>query len=93
MSHNRQKIPSFQFVMVSFDMMPKSNQGLMQKAVSDLSSQLRKNAKERRIIGECDSCRVDQKENYARIEFLDTSKPEKYQVRLVVSYALANTRF
>lgn len=65
----------------------------MQKAIRDLSSQLRKNAKERKIIGECDSCRVDRKQNYARIEFLDTSKPEKYQVRLVVTYALTNIRF
>ena len=79
--------------MVSFDRFPRDNQSLIGKALRDIESHYRKNAKEKRIVSECDSCRVDRKENYACIEFLDTSKPERYQVRLRVSYALTRVRF
>jgi hypothetical protein len=79
--------PELKVMMVSFDMMPRQDEGLVQMVRYDLS-RMKGAAKQKRALAGCDAYRVWRSEKAARIDFLDMSKPEESRTRLRMIYEL-----
>ena len=73
--------------MVSFDLMPGHNEGLVRMVRYDLS-RMKGVAKQKRALAECNACRVWRSEKAIKIDFLDTSQPEEIRTRFRMIYEL-----
>ena len=79
--------PEIKAMLVTFDMMPRSDDGVVQMVRHDLS-RMKNIAKQKRALAECDAYRVWRSEKTVRIEFLDMSKPEESRIRFRMIYDL-----
>ena len=85
--------PEVRIFLASFDLFPRNDARIMQRANYDLRNQLKKNAKEKRIISKCNAYRVSPHDNHVVIEYIDTEKKKDFQIRLRVIYQLVSVRF
>lgn len=80
--------PEIRAIMVSFDLMPQNDAGLVQMVRYDLA-RMKGSAKQRRALATCDGYRVWRSERQIRIDFVDTSLSEEKFTRLRWFYELA----
>ncbi len=73
--------------MVSFDYMPETDEGVMRMARYDLS-RMKKVAKEKRAVTQCNAYRVQRAEQQVVIDFLYGRQPEEMQIKLRFIYEL-----
>jgi hypothetical protein len=73
--------------MVSFDMMPGHDDGLVQMVRYDLS-RMKGVAKQKRALTGCNAYCVWRSEKQIRIDFLDTNRPEQSRTRFRMIYEL-----
>lgn len=88
MPSNSHTFPEIRAIMVSFDMLPHQDAGLMRMARYDIS-RMKGVAKQRKAISQCNAYRVGRSERQIRIDFLDTEQPEAKQIRMRFIYELA----
>ena len=79
--------PEIRAIMVSFDMMPRHDSGLIQMVRYDLS-RMKGVAKQKRALASCNAYRVWRSEKQIRIDLLDTSRPEQSRTRFRMIYEL-----
>jgi hypothetical protein len=73
--------------MVSFDLIPREDAGVMRMARHDLS-RMKGVAKQRKAISMCNAYRVWRSDQQIRIDFLDMEQPEAKQIRMRFIYEL-----
>jgi hypothetical protein len=79
--------PELRAMLVTFDLMPRHDEGVARMAQYDLS-RMKSVAKQKRALAGCNAYRVWRSEKMIRIEFLDTSKPEESRIRFRMIYEL-----
>ena len=74
--------------MVTFDLMPRHDAGLVQMVRYDLS-RMKGVTKQKRALAACNGYHVWRSENQIRIDFVDTNRPEESFTRFRMIYQLA----
>ncbi len=74
--------------MVSLDLMPRHDEGVMRMAGADIA-RMKKVTKQKRALSMCDTYRVFRSNEKITIEFLETIQREANCVRLRMIYELA----
>lgn len=87
MASKSHTFPEVKAIMVSFDMLPRQDEGLVRMARYDLS-RMKGVAKQKKAISMSNAYRVWRSERQVRIEFLDTGKPEEKQIKMRFIYEL-----
>jgi hypothetical protein len=80
--------PEIRVIMISFDLMPRHDAGVMQMARGDVA-RMKKVTKANNALSRCNAYRVSRSNAQVRIEFLDMNQPEESRVRLRMIYELA----
>jgi hypothetical protein len=81
--------PEIRAMMVSFDLIPGHDEGLVQMVRYDLS-RMKGATKHKRALSECNAYRVWRSEKAIKIHFLDMSKPEERRTRFSMVYELTS---
>lgn len=79
--------PEIRAIMVSFDFMPRHDEGAMRMARYDLS-RMKSNVKQRKAISMSNAYRVWRSDKQIKIDFLDLEQPEEKQIRMRFVYEL-----
>ncbi len=79
--------PEIRAIMVSFDLMPRQDEGVMRMARYDLS-RMKGVAKQRKALSMSNAYRVWRSDQQVKVEFLDVEQPEEKQVRMRFIYEL-----
>jgi hypothetical protein len=79
--------PEITAIMVSFDMLPHQDEGLMRMARYDLS-RMKGVSKQKRAISMSNAYRVWRSQQQMNIEFLDTNQPEDRMIKMRFIYRL-----
>lgn len=87
MPQKRHTFPEVKLTLVTFDLIPGNDEGLVGMARHDLS-RLKHLVKEKRAFSECNACRVRRSEKAIVIDFLDTTRSEESATRFRMVYEL-----
>jgi len=87
MSIKPTSFPEIRAIMVSFDMLPRQDAGLMQMARYDLS-RMKSVVKAKNAVARSNAYRVQRTERLIQIEFLDMNQPEGKQIKMRFIYEL-----
>lgn len=79
--------PEIRATLVSFDLVPRSDEGVVQMVRRDLA-RMKGVTKQKRAVSGCNAYRVWRSEKVIRIEFIDLSKTEERGIRFRMTYEL-----
>ena len=88
MSSKLHTFPEIRVIMISFDLMPRNDPGVLQMARSDIA-RMKKMTKAKNALSQCNAARVSRSNTQIKIEFIDASRPEESRVRMSMIYELA----
>lgn len=80
--------PEIKAIMISFEMVPRHDEGVAQMVRYDLA-RMKGVTKQKRALAQCNAFRVWRSEKQIRVEFFDMSRPEETCTRFRMIYELS----